>query len=109
MKLISPEKFIGVGYSGKINGINKVFNDAYKSKLSLIVIDNIERLIEYVQAGPDFNNYVVQSLLTLIKKIPKNPECKLLIIGTSSNYPAMSLLDISKAFSLKLQIPLLNQ
>lgn len=45
IKLITPEKFIGVNYLGKINGMTKVFNDAYKSKLSIIVIDNIERLI----------------------------------------------------------------
>ena len=94
---------------GKINGINKIFNDAYKSNLSLIVIDNIDRLVEFVQAGPDFNNYVLQALLVLLKKIPSNPECKLLIIGTSSNLGAMNLLDIDKAFSLKLNIPLLNE
>lgn len=41
IKIISPERYIGVGTNGKINGINKIFNDAYKSKLSLIVIDNI--------------------------------------------------------------------
>lgn len=89
VKLISPEKFVGVSTNGKVNGINKVFDDAYKSKSSLIVIDNIERLIEFVHAGPDFNNHVVQTLMTLIQKIPPNPDCRLLIVGTSSNEGAM--------------------
>lgn len=108
VKLITPERYIGVNSIGKTNGINKIFDDAYKSKSSLIVIDNIERLIEFVQAGPDFNNHILQTLMTLIRKIPPNPECRLLIVGTSSNYPAMDLLDIVKIFSLKLEIPLLN-
>jgi vesicle-fusing ATPase len=69
------------------------------------VIDNIERLIEFVHAGPDFNNHVLQTMMTLIQKIPPNPECRLLIVGTSSNYDAMDLLDIKKVFSLKLEIP----
>ena len=45
IKLITPEKYVGIGPMGKINNIYKVFNDAYKSTSSLIVIDNIERLI----------------------------------------------------------------
>lgn len=72
------------------------------------MIDNIERLIEFVQAGPDFNNHILQTLMTLLQKIPQNPECRLLIVGTSSNYSAMNLLDIDKVFSLKLKIPMLN-
>ena len=48
VKIISPEKYIGVGTYGRIYSFNKIFTDAYKSKESLIIIDNIERLIEHV-------------------------------------------------------------
>ena len=41
IKLITPEKYIGVSTQGKINSMVKVFNDAYKSNSALIVIDNI--------------------------------------------------------------------
>jgi len=36
-----------VGYSemSKMNEINKIFNDSYKSPLSVIVIDSLERLL----------------------------------------------------------------
>lgn len=71
--MITPEKFIGIGPLGKINSIDKVFRDAYKSKTSLIIIDNIERIVEYVQTGPDFNNTVLQALITLMAKPPTNP------------------------------------
>lgn len=42
-----------------INKISKIFNDAYKSTLSCIVIDSIERLIEYVDIGPRFSNAIL--------------------------------------------------
>jgi len=50
--------------------IVRIFNDAYKSPMSCIVIDNIERIIEYVDIGPRFSNNILQALLVLIKKIP---------------------------------------
>jgi vesicle-fusing ATPase len=49
-----------------------VFEDAYKSPLSLIVLDDIERLLEFVHIGPRFSNTVLQALLVLIKKKPPN-------------------------------------
>lgn len=62
----------------------KVFEDAYKSNLSLIILDDIERLIEYISIGQRFSNMLLQALLTLVKKNPPNPERKLMIIGTTS-------------------------
>lgn len=57
--MITPESFIGMTEDAIINSIGKIFNDAYKSSLSCIVIDNIERLIEYVDIGPRFSNTIL--------------------------------------------------
>ncbi|CAJ0751789.1 17464_t:CDS:2, partial [Entrophospora sp. SA101] len=48
IKLISPESMVGYSESAKMTAINKVFNDSYKSPLSVIVMDNIERLLDWV-------------------------------------------------------------
>lgn len=64
----------------------RIFNDAYKSSLSCIVIDNIERLIEYVDIGPRFSNNILQALLILIKRLPDKQSNRLLLIGTTSSY-----------------------
>lgn len=45
VKLISPEAMVGYNEPAKIQYISKVFNDSYKSPNSLIVVDNIERLL----------------------------------------------------------------
>ena len=51
----------------------------------------------------------MQAMLVLIKKIPTNPECRIMIIGTISNYVALERLEIDKAFGIKIETPLLNQ
>lgn len=45
IKLVSPESMVGMSEAGKIAAIHKVFADSYKSPLSVIVVDNIERLL----------------------------------------------------------------
>jgi len=45
IKLVSPDKMVGFSEQQKVQAINKIFNDSYKSPLSVIVVDNIERLI----------------------------------------------------------------
>jgi len=59
IKMISPENFVGYSEVGKINAIVKVFEDAYKSPLSLIILDDIERLIEFIHIGPRFSNPIL--------------------------------------------------
>ena len=45
IKLISPDNMVGYSESSKISAISKVFNDSYRSPLSVIVVDSIERLL----------------------------------------------------------------
>lgn len=45
IKLISPESMVGFSESQKIAQLHKVFSDSYKSPLSVIVVDNLERLL----------------------------------------------------------------
>jgi len=84
VKMITPENFVGYSEAGKISQIVKIFEDAYKSPLSLIILDDLERLIEFIHIGPRFSNLILQALLVLVKKKPPNPERKLMIIGTTA-------------------------
>jgi hypothetical protein len=45
IKLISPEDMVGFSEPQKIAQLNKIFTDSYKSPLSVIVVDSIERLL----------------------------------------------------------------
>lgn len=45
VKLVASESMVGFGEAQKVAYINKIFTDAYKSALSVVVVDSIERLI----------------------------------------------------------------
>lgn len=86
----------------------KTFDDAYKSPLSLIVLDDIERLIEFIHIGPRFSNAILQTLLVLIKKKPPNPDRKLMVIGTTSMKSILQEMELVDSFNVCLNVPSLK-
>jgi len=61
---------VGYSESQKVATITKIFTDSYKSPLSVIVVDNIERLIDWTPMGARFSNAVLQTLLVLFNRRP---------------------------------------
>lgn len=45
VKVCTPENMVGFSETAKCQIINKMFNDAYKSPLSVLIIDNLESLM----------------------------------------------------------------
>jgi vesicle-fusing ATPase len=84
IKLISPESMVGFSESAKMSHISRVFEDAYKSPLSVVLVDCVERILDWVPIGPRFSNSVLQTLLVLFKKAPPKGN-KLLILCTTTN------------------------
>mmetsp|Transcript_34129 Transcript_34129/g.45194 ORF Transcript_34129/g.45194 Transcript_34129/m.45194 type:complete len:418 (-) Transcript_34129:98-1351(-) len=109
VRMISADEMIGYSEMSKCQTIHKVFLDSYKSPLSLIFIDDIERIIDYVPIGPRFSNTVLQTLLVLLKKIPPDNGRKLLIIGTTSCPHLLEDLGLVQAFSVQQSVPLLDE
>uniref|UniRef100_A0A3B3HJ75 Vesicle-fusing ATPase n=1 Tax=Oryzias latipes TaxID=8090 RepID=A0A3B3HJ75_ORYLA len=104
IKICSPDKMIGSSEISKCQAIKKVFDDAYKSQLSCVVVDDIERLLDYVPIGPRFSNLVLQALLVLLKKTPPKGR-KLLIIGTTSRKDVLQEMEMLDAFSTTIHVP----
>jgi vesicle-fusing ATPase len=107
-KMITPEDLVGYSEGGKCSKITKIFDDAYKSPLSLIVLDNIERLLEYVRIGPRFSNQVLQTLLVLVKRIPPNRRSRIMIIGTTASGALLDDLSLREAFQVVVKAPLVH-
>ncbi|XP_067825200.1 vesicle-fusing ATPase isoform X1 [Heptranchias perlo] len=104
IKICSPDKMIGFSETAKCQGIKKIFEDAYKSQLSCVVVDDIERLLDYVPIGPRFSNLVLQALLVLLKKSSPHGR-KLLIIGTTSRKDVLQEMEMMDVFSTTIHIP----
>lgn len=108
VRLVSPENYVGYSEHSKCAALAKVFDDAHKSPLSVIVLDNIERMIDYAPIGPRFSNIVLQTLMVLIKQVPPKGR-RLLIFGTTSCVEVMEALDLRPAFSAVLSTPALDR
>jgi vesicle-fusing ATPase len=109
VRMISADEMIGYSDVSKSQMIHKAFMDSYKSPLSLIFLDDIERLIEYVPIGPRFSNTVLQTLLVLLKKIPPDEGRRLLVLGTTSNAHLLEDLGLVSAFGVSQSVPLLEE
>mmetsp|Transcript_17599 Transcript_17599/g.52878 ORF Transcript_17599/g.52878 Transcript_17599/m.52878 type:complete len:742 (+) Transcript_17599:405-2630(+) len=108
VKVVSAQNYVGYTEAAKCQAIAKVFDDAYKSPLSIIVLDDIERLLEFVAIGPRFSNSILQTLLVLLKKAPPVGR-KLLVIGTTSMKEVMEDMGVAVTFDNLLHVPLLQE
>jgi len=108
VRMISADDMIGYSDSSKCQEIHKAFLDSYKSPLSLIFIDDIERIIDYVAIGPRFSNVVLQTLLVLLKKVPPDHGRRLLVVGTTSCPHLLQDLGLVQAFSVSQSTSLLE-
>lgn len=70
IKLVSPHSMLGMSEMQKVQQLDKIFRDAYKSPMSIIVIDEIELLFDWVPIGPRFSNNVLVALKSLLGQEP---------------------------------------
>lgn len=107
IKLISPEDMIGFSESAKIAHITKVFSDSYKSPLSVVVIDSIEQILEWVPIGPRFSNPILQTLIGCLRKQPPSRR-RLLILATTTERTVLQQLDMFQHFNNDVSVPTLQ-
>nr|XP_018904024.1 PREDICTED: vesicle-fusing ATPase 1-like [Bemisia tabaci] len=108
VKICSPEEMVGFTEQAKCLQIRKVFDDAYRSQFSCILVDNIERLLDYGSIGPRYSNLTLQALLVLLKKEPPKGK-KLLILCTTSQRQVLSDMEMLAAFTAVLHVPNLSK
>jgi vesicle-fusing ATPase len=103
IRMISADAMIGHSESQKCATLLRIFSDSYKSPLSIIFIDDIERIIDYSPIGPRFSNTVLQTLLVLIRKMPP-VSSRLMIIATTSISHYMDDLQLTAAFNVTVHV-----
>ncbi|XP_010439434.1 PREDICTED: vesicle-fusing ATPase-like [Camelina sativa] len=107
VKIVSAQSMNGLHESKKSVHITKVFEDAYKSPLSIVILDDIERLLEYTEIGPRFSNEILHTLLNFLKQSPPRGS-KLVVLGTTSEVAFLKSVGLRKAFSVTYNVPLLR-
>lgn len=107
-KMIRADALLGMTEVEKASYIKDVFEESYKSKLSLILIDDVERIIEYVNVGPRFSNLILQTLLVLINREPPVSNHRLMVACATSEYPFMKVVSFDSLFHVVERIPLVS-
>lgn len=112
VKIISAEQLLDIGSErGKCLEIVRIFEEqAYKSPSSLIILDDIEQLLEYIDlaGGVRFSNAMLQTLLTLLKRTPPDAQQRLLVLGTTSRPEMMEQLGLDLVFNATIDVPLIT-
>jgi vesicle-fusing ATPase len=107
-KRICAADMLGMGPGQKVAYIDSVFQEAYKTPLSCIVLDDLERLVEYVPLGKSYNPHVLNSLLVLVSKPPPDRTRRLLVLATTSNVQLLDVLGLRQNFMQEIELPLLR-
>lgn len=110
VKLISASDLVQYGEHMKCEKINKVFEDAYKSEYSVIIIDDIERLLGFSPVGLRFSTRMLEILQTRCRTAPLPPEKhrRLAVICTATPRVLRDL-EIGDTFDRVLEVPLVSQ
>ena len=86
----------------KIQHLSKVFTDAYKSPLNVLVLDNIELILDWVPVGPRFSSSVLAAIKGLMENKPPKGR-PLLILATTSERTVMQQLQLN--FKAQIAVP----
>ncbi|KAI5160874.1 vesicle-fusing ATPase [Nematocida ausubeli] len=106
IRVISPKDIVGKEENEKVNYIRNTFKDAYKSAESLVILDDIEGLMDYVSIGPRFSNPILQA----IKLFAKNQDrFKTMVIGTAADKSLMEEAGIFGSFDYHMELSVLSQ
>ena len=110
VKMITPNQLLQHREAGKVGKMLSIFDDAYKTKLALILIDDVERLLEYanINASVKFSNMVLQALLVLLKRRPPS-KCRLMVIVTTSVWDQLRALHLDEPFYGVVSLPELSE
>lgn len=97
---------------GRVDFLYAVFKDAWKSKLALIVLDNIDLLVQAVgyASQVQFSHPILHCLMTLLQTTPP-PGAQLLVVATTALHPqdgAYSVLHLGRLFRSIVSIPALQ-
>lgn len=105
IKLVRPVDMIGMNEMQKIQYLQKVFTDAYKSPLNILVLDDIDLIIDWVPIGPRFSSSVLAAIKGLMKNKPPAGR-PLLIFGTTSEKTVLQQLQLD--FKAQIAVPNVN-
>jgi len=107
VKFVSAEDMVAFGDQTKALKINQIFQDAYKSEFSIVILDDVERLLGYTPVGSRFSTRVMETLQVLCRKDP--PLGRSICIIATSTSEVIKDLCLAEIFDVVRDVPLVSQ
>ncbi|XP_066965337.1 vesicle-fusing ATPase 1-like isoform X2 [Macrobrachium rosenbergii] len=104
IKVINSRDMVGFMESSKCMRINKIFDDAYRSELSCIFMNDLEHLMGYSPIGPRYQSLVLDAMYSLLSASPPKGR-KLLVICTSKRRSVLEELGLLSVFTAVIRVP----
>ncbi|KAI8044624.1 vesicle-fusing ATPase 2 [Drosophila gunungcola] len=104
---ISAADLMDLGESAKIHYIQNVLEDAYVSRRSCVIFDDLERILDYGALGMRYSNAILQMLMVLLKKQPPRGH-GLVILCTSNRRDVLQQLGMMPVFTAVHHVPNLS-
>lgn len=92
IKFIDAETLVNSIF--KENLIYDIFSQGYRSESFVLIIDSVEKIIEYSKLGNVYNNKILQMIYMMMSKIVDSHK-SIVVILTSSNRQLMTNLDFN--------------
>ena len=93
---------------GHATALAALFNTAGRSQKSVIVLDDLERHVQWSPVGPAYNNAALQALLAKLEAPSASDGKGVVVIATTSQREAMASLGLVDAFDVTLSVPPLD-
>jgi vesicle-fusing ATPase len=87
---------MGKHESAAADVLKKAFDDASKSPLSALILDDVAKLLQYARHGPRYSLLLLHTLQSLLKQRP--PEGKRMVIIATSDPSVSRTLDLRDSF-----------
>ena len=106
IKVLSPHALVGLSELSKCREIKRVFEETACSKVGCVVVDDVERLIDYNPVGARYSHAVAQALTAMLKWPPPAGR-RLLVIATSAAKNLLDQMGVTQLFGAHFHVPCL--
>jgi SpoVK/Ycf46/Vps4 family AAA+-type ATPase len=89
--------------------IGKCFEQANKYERSVVVLDGIDKMLNYHEwAHYKYNIGVARNIMSLLQFRPRQRDSRLIVIGTAHNVQPLDTAGITESFRFEKQVPLIE-
>jgi vesicle-fusing ATPase len=107
VKVLDFFAIMGKAETTAIDIMKKAFDDAYKSPLSVLILDDVAKLVHFAKHGPRYSLLLLHTLQSLLKQRPP-PDKRCVVIVTVETSVARTL-DLADSVSRVVTLPTLTR